>query len=189
MPESRACDYCKQVGRDTEREPVPVDKMESGLNAPPMHPYCRCAVAEVYVEDGMTRLYRNKDSNKRRPINIVRQNHLTKDFRKRGGVVWQDDEAERYLKSQKAAAMNLNAEIIVLQKKATISEVLEELYHAEQWKDGRLVDEPVSKIKAEIEAQNYLLSVSKRYNIPRNEIEQTKNNLKYWKEELKKYEN
>mgnify|MGYP003084166344 CR=1 FL=1 len=28
-----------------------VDKMESGLNAPPMHPYCRCAVAEVYVED------------------------------------------------------------------------------------------------------------------------------------------
>lgn len=66
-----------------------------------------------------------------------------------------------------------------------MSEVLEELYHAEQWKDGRLVDEPVSKIKAEIEAQNYLLSVSKRYNIPRNEIEQTKNNLKYWKEELK----
>lgn len=51
MPESRACDYCKQVGRDTEREPVPVDKMESGLNAPPMHPYCRCAVAEVYVEE------------------------------------------------------------------------------------------------------------------------------------------
>lgn len=185
MPDSRACDYCKQVGRDTEREPDPVDKMESGLNAPPMHPYCRCAVAEVYVEDGVTRLYRNKDNNKRRPINIVRQNHLTKDFRKRGGVVWQDDEAERYLKSQKAAAMNLNEEIIVLQKKATMSEVLEELYHAEQWKDGRLVDEPVSKIKAEIEAQNYLLSVSKRYNIPRNEIEQTKNNLKYWKEELK----
>ena len=51
MPESRACDYCKQVGRDTEREPVPVDKMESGLNAPPMHPYCRCAVAEVDGED------------------------------------------------------------------------------------------------------------------------------------------
>ena len=50
MPESRACDYCKQVGRDTEREPVPVDKMESGLNAPPMHPYCRCAVAEVYLD-------------------------------------------------------------------------------------------------------------------------------------------
>lgn len=84
--------------------------------------------------------------------------------------------------------MNLNAETIVLQKKATISEVLEELYHAEQWKDGRLVDEPVSKIKAEIEAQNYLLSVSKRYNIPRNEVEQTKINLEYWKEELRKYE-
>ena len=45
MPESRACDYCKQVGRDTEREPVPVDKMESGLKRPadaPVLSLCGC---------------------------------------------------------------------------------------------------------------------------------------------------
>jgi hypothetical protein len=46
----------------------------------------------------------------------------------------------------------------------------------------------VSKIKAEIEAQNYLLSVKKRYNIPKAEVDQTKRNLEYWREELKKYE-
>ena len=50
MPDSRACDYCKQVGRDTEKEPVPIDKIDSGLNAPPMPPYCHCAVAEVYLD-------------------------------------------------------------------------------------------------------------------------------------------
>lgn len=27
-----------------------LDKMECGLNAPPMHPYCRCAVSEVYLD-------------------------------------------------------------------------------------------------------------------------------------------
>ena len=140
----------------------------------PMHPYCHCSVAahfslsdgeyeRVIKESGVAdmRLYRNKNYDKRRTINPVRQKKLTYDFRKRGGTIWQDDEAERYLRTQKAAAMNLGADLIVLQPKATISEVLEELYHAEQWRDGRLVDTPISKIKAEIEAQNYLLSVEK----------------------------
>lgn len=44
-------------------------------------------------------------------------------------------------------------------------------------------------IKAEIQAQHYLLSVSKRYNVPKNEIKETERNLEYWKKELKKYEN
>lgn len=134
----------------------------------------------------LRRLYRNKDRTKRRPINIVRQNKLTREFRKRGGIIWQDDEAERYLRSQKAAAMNLNADTIVLQKRPTISEVLEELYHAEQYRREVLdPNDEVSRIKAEIEAQNYLLSVEKRYNIPREETRQTKENLKFWESKLK----
>lgn len=134
----------------------------------------------------LRRLYRNKDRTKRIPINIVRQKQLTHDFRQRGGIVWQDDEAERYLISQKAAAMNLNADTIVLQKRPTISEVLEELYHAEQYRRGVLnPNDEVSRIKAEIEAQHYLLSVEKRYNIPREETKQTKENLKFWENQLK----
>ena len=31
-----------------------------------------------------------------------------------------------------------------------------------------------------LSVQNYLLSVEKKYNIPRSEIEQTKQNIKYW---------
>lgn len=83
----------------------------------------------------------------------------------------------------------LDAKTIVFQKRPTISEVLEELFHADQWRNGRLVDDPISKIKAEIEAQKYLISVEKRYNIPKGETEQTRRNLKFWEEELKKYEN
>jgi len=188
--DSRTSDICREIAREDKR--YSLAEFEVGVTAPPFHYNCRSAVVpdtdEIEESPELKRLYRNKNYDKRRTINPVRQKKLTQDFRKRGGTIWQDDEAERYLRSQKAAAMNLGADLIVLQPKATISEVLEELYHAEQWRDGRLVDTPISKIKAEIEAQNYLLSVEKKYNIPRIEIEQTKQNLEYWKGELKKYE-
>ena len=47
MPESRACSICKGIGEETEKNPVRIADMEIGKNAPPIHPYCRCAVAEV----------------------------------------------------------------------------------------------------------------------------------------------
>lgn len=190
--DNRTTKICREIARKDERKLL--SEMQPGINAAPYHFNCRTTIVPddeelEGIDSEMSRMFRNKDYNKRRPVNIVRQNKLTRDFRKRGGIVWQDDESESYLRSRKASAMNLNADTIVLQKKATVSEILEELFHAEQWRDGRLVDTPISKIKAEIEAQNYLLSVEKRYNIPRVEIEQTKRNLQFWREELKKYEN
>ena len=47
MPESRACSICKGIGEETEKNPVRIVDMEIGTNAPPIHPYCRCAVVEV----------------------------------------------------------------------------------------------------------------------------------------------
>lgn len=47
MPESRACSICKGIGEETEKNPVRIADMEIGKNAPPIHPYCRCAVVEV----------------------------------------------------------------------------------------------------------------------------------------------
>lgn len=190
--DSRTTQICRNIAKEDKR--YRLDEFQVGVTAPPFHFNCRSTVIPDEeglegIDSEMSRMLRNKDYNKRRPVNIVRQNKLTHDFRQKGGKIWQDDESEQYLKSRKAAAMNLGADLIVLQKRATISEILEELYHAEQWRDGRLVDNPLSKIKAEIEAQNYLLSAKKRYNIPRSETEQTKRNLEYWKGELKKYEN
>ena len=39
--------------------------------------------------------------------------------------------------------------------------MLEELYHVEQFKDGKIDVTNISRYKAEIEAQNYLLSIKK----------------------------
>ena len=50
--------------------------------------------------------------------------------------------------------------------------------------DGKIDVINISRYKAEIEAQNYLLSVKKLYNTPEEEILETKANLQYRKEKL-----
>lgn len=197
--DNRTTEICKRIHAEDKR--YLIDEMQAGVNAPPFHFNCRSGVIpdEEEIESGNARidksadefehLARNKDPNKRKPINIVRQNMITKNFRQRGGIIYQNKDSDEYLKKIGAAALNYDDKTIVLQTKPTISEVLEELYHAEQHRKGEIdPNDPVSKIRAEIAAQKYLLSVEKRYNIPRSESEQTKKNLKYWKEELKKYE-
>ena len=199
--DNRTTQICRRIAQEDKL--YKLEDAQVGVNMPPFHYNCRSTImpdeGELNGEEleGMLEgasdkteaLFRNKDSNKRRPINIARQNRLTRDFRQNGGVIFQSPVGDQYLKKIGAAAVNYNEKTIILPTKPTISEVLEELYHAEQYRNGKIdPNDYVSKIKAEIDAQNYLLSVEKRYNIPRNESEQTKKNLKYWKEELKKYE-
>ncbi len=154
----------------------------------PAHPNCRCALSAYWKDEKsngeVARLKRKKNTEKRVTINKEKQRKLTAEFRKNGGKVWQDAEAELYLKSRGAVAATLGDATIVLQNKPTISEVLEELYHIEQFKNGEIGDD-ISKYKAEIEAQNYLLSVEKMYNIPKEQTEETKRNLEYWEGKLK----
>lgn len=148
------------------------------------------------VENSAQKLYnqgmdRNKDPNKRRPISKIKQKELTKSFRESGGYVWQNDEATLYLKNRGADACCLGPDLIVLQEKPLISEVLEELYHAEQYKSGLITEELFTQILAEIDAQKYLLSVAEKYSIPKTETEQTKKALASYQEqlkELKRYE-
>ena len=199
--DNRTTQICRRIAQEDKL--YKLEDAQVGVNMPPFHYNCRSTIMpdegelnEEGVEerpedysDKSKALFRNKDSNKRRPINIARQNRLTRDFRQNGGVIFQSPVGDQYLKKIGAAALNYNEKTIILPTKPTISEVLEELYHAEQYRNGKIdPNDYVSKIKAEIDAQNYLLSVEKRYNIPRNESEQTKKNLKYWKEKLKKYE-
>uniref|UniRef100_UPI003F6947A8 minor capsid protein n=1 Tax=Streptococcus pluranimalium TaxID=82348 RepID=UPI003F6947A8 len=44
IPESKACDICRPKAGKKYR----VDKMMTGETAPPFHPYCRCAIVEVF---------------------------------------------------------------------------------------------------------------------------------------------
>lgn len=186
IAEPRACVVCKEIASHSSghgRGVYPVKDVPTL----PQHPNCRCALSVHWIDEKdraeASRLERKKNTEKRVTINKEKQRKLTAEFRKNGGKVWQGSEAEHYLKSRGAAAMTLGDATIVLQNKPTISEVLEELYHIEQFKNGE-IDDDISKYKAEIEAQNYLLSVEKMYNIPRREIEETKRNLTYWKGKL-----
>jgi hypothetical protein len=79
----------------------------------------------------------------------------------------------------------LGSDLIVLQKRPLVSEILEELFHAKQFKNGLVIDDEKSKIIAEIEAQEYLMSVSEEYNIPKSEQKQTEIALKTYKQKLK----
>lgn len=184
--EPSACKICREIAENDSGYGVGVYRVDE-VPSLPAHPNCRCGLGAYWVDEKdraeASRLERKKNTEKRVTINKEKQRKLTAEFRKNGGKVWQGSEAEHYLKSRGAAAMTLGDATIVLQNKPTISEVLEELYHIEQFKNGE-IDDDISKYKAEIEAQNYLLSVEKMYNIPRREIEETKRNLNYWKGKL-----
>lgn len=130
---------------------------------------------------------RNKDPNKRRPLNITKQKELLKAFTESGGFVWQDDKATEYLKARGVDACCLGRDLIVLQKRPLISEILEELFHAKQFKNGLVIDSEKSRILAEIEAQEYLISVAEEFNIPKSEQKQTEIALKTYKQKLKEF--
>ena len=69
---------------------------------------------------------------------------------------------------------------------ATISDVLEEMYHARQDRAkmfGEITDDLVA-LKREIDAQYYLLRVAKKYKIPSEELVVTKENLKRYEKQL-----
>ena len=128
---------------------------------------------------------RNKDPDKRRPVNITKQKELLRDFKDSGGFVWQDDQASSYLKNRGVDACCLDYDMIVLQKKPLISEILEELFHAKQFKDGLITDSRESQLLAEIEAQEYLISVASKFDIPKYEQRHTRMDLEFYKKELK----
>lgn len=192
IAEPRACVVCKEIASRSSgygRGVYPVKDVPTL----PQHPNCRCALSAHWVDEKsnaeVARLKRKKNTEKRVTINKEKQRKLTAEFRKSGGKVWQDAEAEAYLKKKGANAIALSEDLIALKNKPTISEVLEELYHVKQFRDGKIDLTNVSRYKAEIEAQNYLLSVKKLYNIPKEEILETKANLQYWKERLKNEKN
>ena len=97
----------------------------------PAHPNCRCALSAYWKDEKsnveVARLKRKKNTEKRVTINKEKQRKLTAEFRKNGVKVWQDAEAEAYLKKKGANAIALSEYLIVLKNKPIISEVLEEL--------------------------------------------------------------
>ncbi|WP_229101496.1 minor capsid protein [Ligilactobacillus salivarius] len=198
--EPSACKICKEIAENDSGYGVGVYRVDE-VPSLPAHPNCRCGLGAYWVDEKsnlyketikknlVSGLERKKNKSKRITINKERQRKLTAGFRKNGGKIWQDAGAEAYLKVRGVNAVALSEDLIALKNRPTISEILEELYHVEQFKDGKIDVTNISRYKAEIEAQNYLLSVKKLYNIPEEEILETKANLQYWKEKLENERN
>lgn len=105
-----------------------------------------------------------------------------------GKVVYGGAEVEKHLDDRGAGASSLG-DIIFLREDATTSEVLEEVFHFKQDARGDYAESSSDEVTLcrEIDAQKYLLSVAKQYRIPKDEIELTKRNLKYYQEQLDEF--
>ena len=114
-------------------------------------------------------------------------NKLTKAFIKHGGIIQDDDEAVEHLRRSGAHAAYLpSLNVILVSTEATVSDILEETYHAEQDRThmyGEFVTDEVL-LRREIDAQNYLISMKDRYKIPDEETQETRANLAKYEQRL-----
>lgn len=123
-----------------------------------------------------------------KPVNEALYNSLKNYVIRHGGVVMRGgDEVERHLDSVNADAGHLPG-IIFLRERATTSDVLEEVFHFKQEERGDYseFDDTLRELLRERDAQRYLLGVTEQYNIPKSEVEQTKEALSYYLDLLAK---
>lgn len=122
-----------------------------------------------------------------RPVNEALYNSQKNYVERHGGLVIRgDDSWEAHLDKEKVDAAAIG-DTIILRSDATTSEVLEEVFHFRQQLRGDYSDKParVMRLLRERDAQNYLLGVAERYNIPEQETEQTRSALADYMRDLK----
>ena len=80
-------------------------------------------------------------------------------------------------------------DVLLFRKDVCLSEVLEETHHFNQNLIGLNNDkmEPLRTILNEIDAKEYIISVAKKYQIPRNELEHIKKQLESYRRQLRNY--
>lgn len=186
-------DFTKQTGlaRDRSREQVPahfVTVQGKTFNK---------SVSQKTVQANK-RALQNKEKNsilKRkkayareniRAISDKTFNNLTIEARKNGAIILRGTpEVEFHLDSLYANASTVG-DIMFFRRETTISEVLEEVYHFKQYKAGMFEEysKPLHTYYKEIDAKEYLIKNTKKYNIPRQETDETIKQLEYYKKRL-----
>ncbi len=121
-----------------------------------------------------------------KPVNEALYNSKINYMTRHGGVIVRNEEAEKHLDKFEADAGHIG-KITFFRKKVTTSELLEEAFHFEQELRGDYNDHPLRETLREIDAQNYLLGITERYNIPKEEVLQTEKNLEYYKSILAEF--
>ena len=90
------------------------------------------------------------------------------------------------LKNKNASALTIG-DVIFFREDATVSDVLEETYHFLQNKKGlnSQYNNKQRTILNEIDAKEYLLSMTERYHIPEAEVDLTRRQLAYYRKQMK----
>lgn len=120
VPESRACDICKSVASSSQF--FLVDDFRVGLNAPPFHPHCHCAISAYFVKDAV-------DKRAEKGYNIVKDAFY-------GAWTDKNDPNEKYrrrhaeLYYQSVLNRDMNKEIFMISKNTSFSKSdIEAIYH------------------------------------------------------------
>ncbi len=176
--------------------PLLSEAMAAGL----YHPRCRHGCGTYYPEiedinnenhlqnsqDSDNMLFRKGYTHRKTNVNgntIIDEplyNKLTSKAIKQGAnIVKADKNWERHLLENKATAVTIG-DTIIFSKEPTVSDVIEEITHFYQNKQGLYADYPFlqRQVMCEIDAKQYLISVEQKYNIPKNEMKVTKQQLK-----------
>jgi hypothetical protein len=114
-------------------------------------------------------------------------NKLTKKFLKNGGAIIRGEVAKKHLESQSAYASYIaGGNFAFIRDDATVSDVLEEMYHAEQDRKNMFSEYPREEVvlRREIDAQKRLISAADKYKIKIEETEVTKKNLAFYEQKL-----
>ena len=117
--------------------------------------------------------------------------NLTRSFVNNGGEIIRGQAAVDHLGSTHFASYLPSLNAAFIRDDATVSDVLEEMYHALQDRTnmfGSVLTKEVY-LRREIAAQEYLISMTDRYKIPLEEVAVTEQNLKYYRQELEKHLN
>ena len=145
---------------------------------------------DKYVSKEVTENFRRKiAADGHEIIDQPTYNKLTKKFLRNGGVIIRGKEAEKHLQKVGAYASYIpGIEVAFIRDDARVSDVIEEMYHAKQNRSNMFgpLDEPLTLLKREIDAQKYLIKVQYKYKIPIKETNTTKQNLAYYEGLLQK---
>lgn len=205
--DERTCEICgKHHGNEYEIDEAP---------HLPAHPGCRCTFVPVIdVESAAEELKQARDelnsisrrsiieSEKGTDILLYRKKENVfgfepmpkkqflrkiKEFKKIGGLIQCDEYTENYLLNvKKAEGVTYNGYTILLPRRPSRSAVYEELFHAQQYRDGKIDGSELSRVRCEIEAQMYLLDNVEKFNFTEKEVELTKKNLNMYKNDLER---
>lgn len=151
----------------------------------------RAEKAQLLVGTGAEMTRRRTGERGQEIIDKPTYNRLTRDFVRRGGIIIRGEEAARHLDSAGAFASYISgANVAFIRDDASVTDVLEEMYHAEQDRTsmfGSIVDSRVFLLR-EIDAQKYLINAAKKYKIPLEEQNATKRMLAFYEEKLAELE-